>query len=136
MTNRGSGKARDVDGDGDGDGGREGETTLELYHMSSIGRGLVEALDEMVFNGTISPLLAAKVLKQFDKSIIEALRTKVHSKIRFKGHLDSYRYCDSVWTFDLKNASFKTDNGDVQAVDRIKIVACDAACAAIKSRQL
>ncbi|KAJ7539507.1 hypothetical protein O6H91_11G096900 [Diphasiastrum complanatum] len=128
---RGSGKGRD----GDGDGGRGGERTLELYRKSLIGRGLIAALDEMVIKGTISPLLAAKVLKQFDKSIIEALRTKVHSKISFKGNLHAYRYCDNVWTLDLKNASFKTDNDDVQVVDRVEIVACDAACVA-KSQQL
>ena len=42
-----------------------------------------------------------------------------------QGHLHTYRFCDNVWTFILENASFKTDN-DVLAVDRVKIVACDA----------
>ena len=42
-----------------------------------------------------------------------------------QGHLHTYRFCDNVWTFILENASFKTDN-DVTAVDRVKIVACDA----------
>ncbi|KAJ7296891.1 hypothetical protein O6H91_12G086400 [Diphasiastrum complanatum] len=84
-----------------------------------MGRGLIEALDEMVINGTISSLLAAKV----------------HSKISFKGHLHAYSYCDSVWTFNLTNASVKTNNDDVQAVDHVKIVACDAPCIA-KSWQL
>ncbi|KAJ7539932.1 hypothetical protein O6H91_11G115400 [Diphasiastrum complanatum] len=84
-----------------------------------MGRGLIEALDEMVINGIISSLLAAKV----------------HSKISSRGHLHAYRYCDSLWTFNLTNASFKTDNDDMQAVDRVKIVACDAPCVA-KSRQL
>lgn len=39
----------------------------ELYRKSSIGSSLVDALDELVTNGTISPLLAVKVLMQFDK---------------------------------------------------------------------
>lgn len=42
-----------------------------------------------------------------------------------QGHLHTYRFCDNVWTFILENASFKTDN-EVLAVDRVKIVACDA----------
>jgi transcription initiation factor TFIIA small subunit len=42
-----------------------------------------------------------------------------------QGHLHTYRFCDNVWTFILENASFKTDN-EVTAVDRVKIVACDA----------
>lgn len=39
----------------------------ELYRKSSIGMSLTDALDELVTNGTISPLLAVKVLMQFDK---------------------------------------------------------------------
>ncbi|XP_024396064.1 transcription initiation factor IIA subunit 2 isoform X2 [Physcomitrium patens] len=82
--------------------------SYELYRKSSIGMSLTDALDELVTNGTISPLLAVKVLMQFDR-----------------GHLHTYRFCDNVWTFILEQASFKTDN-DVTAVDRVKIVACDA----------
>jgi hypothetical protein len=42
-----------------------------------------------------------------------------------QGHLHTYRFCDNVWTFILENASIKTDN-EVIAVDRVKIVSCDA----------
>lgn len=42
-----------------------------------------------------------------------------------QGHLHTYRFCDNVWTFILENASFKTEN-ELQSVDRVKIVACDA----------
>jgi hypothetical protein len=41
--------------------------SYELYRKSSIGTSLTDALEEMVTNGTISPLLAVKVLMQFDK---------------------------------------------------------------------
>lgn len=41
--------------------------SYELYRKSSIGTSLTDALDELVTNGTISPLLAVKVLMQFDK---------------------------------------------------------------------
>lgn len=99
--------------------------SYELYRKSSIGMSLTDALDELVTNGTISPLLAVKVLMQFDRSMNEALSTKVKAKTSFKGHLHTYRFCDNVWTFILEQASFKTDN-DVTAVDRVKIVACDA----------
>ncbi|KAH9560944.1 hypothetical protein CY35_06G135900 [Sphagnum magellanicum] len=82
--------------------------SYELYRKSSIGTSLTDALEEMVTNGTISPLLAVKVLMQFDK-----------------GHLHTYRFCDNVWTFILENAVFKTDS-ESQSVDHVKIVACDA----------
>ncbi|CAK9878945.1 unnamed protein product [Sphagnum jensenii] len=99
--------------------------SYELYRKSSIGTSLTDALEEMVTNGTISPLLAVKVLMQFDKSMQDALQTKVKSKTNFKGHLHTYRFCDNVWTFILENAAFKTDN-ETQSVDHVKIVACDA----------
>ncbi|CAK9230082.1 unnamed protein product [Sphagnum troendelagicum] len=99
--------------------------SYELYRKSSIGTSLTDALEEMVTNGTISPLLAVKVLMQFDKSMQDALQTKVKSKTNFKGHLHTYRFCDNVWTFILENATFKTDN-ETQNVDHVKIVACDA----------
>ncbi|EFJ21211.1 hypothetical protein SELMODRAFT_233015 [Selaginella moellendorffii] len=99
--------------------------SLELYRKSTIGIGLTDALDEMVTNGSIPPLLAVRVLMQFDKSMGEALQSKVRAKTTFKGHLRTYRFCDNIWIFLLENATFKTDN-EVQHVDRVKIVACDA----------
>nr|ABK95340.1 unknown [Populus trichocarpa] len=79
----------------------------------------------MVQNGTLSPELAFQVLVQFDKSMTEALETKVKSKVSIKGHLHTYRFCDNVWTFILQDAMFK--NEDTQEnVGRVKIVACDS----------
>ncbi|OAE27787.1 hypothetical protein AXG93_2167s1160 [Marchantia polymorpha subsp. ruderalis] len=62
--------------------------SYELYRKSSIGTSLTDALDELVTNGTISPLLAVKVLMQFDKSMNDALQQKVKSKTTFKLHDD------------------------------------------------
>eukprot|EP00249_Psilotum_nudum_P026983 c34175_g1_i1 orf=434-754(-) len=97
----------------------------ELYRKATIGSSLTDALDELVTNGSISPILAVKVLMQFDKSMNEALQTKVKSKVNFKGHLHTYRFCDNVWTFFLENAVFKTE-AEIHSVDKVKIVACDA----------
>ncbi|CAM6107441.1 unnamed protein product [Calypogeia fissa] len=99
--------------------------SYELYRKSSIGMSLTDALDELVTNGTITPLLAVKVLMQFDKSMNDALSQKVKTKTNFKGHLHTYRFCDNVWTFILEKAEFKFD-GERVNVDRVKIVACDA----------
>lgn len=38
--------------------------------------------------------------------------------------MHNYRLCDEVWTFIIKNAVFKLDNGEVLPIDRAKIVAC------------
>ncbi|KAG6702238.1 hypothetical protein I3842_07G023100 [Carya illinoinensis] len=50
--------------------------TFELYRRSTI---LIETLDEMVQNSTLSPELAIQVLVQFDKSMTEALEDQVKS---------------------------------------------------------
>lgn len=43
-----------------------------------------------------------------------------------QGHLDTYRFCDEVWTFILKDVNFKLDNQQSLHSDRIKIVAMNA----------
>ncbi|WFD41908.1 Transcription initiation factor IIA subunit 2 [Malassezia psittaci] len=96
----------------------------EFYRQSSIGMQLTDALDELIQSGHINPILAMKVLEQFDKSISETLANQVKSKGTVKGHLHNYRLCDEVWTFIVKNAMFKLDNGETLPVDRVKIVAC------------
>jgi transcription initiation factor TFIIA small subunit len=43
-----------------------------------------------------------------------------------QGHLDTYRFCDEVWTFIIKDINFKLDNAVNLQSDRIKIVAMNA----------
>ncbi|KAG9297125.1 hypothetical protein G9A89_019406 [Geosiphon pyriformis] len=100
----------------------------ELYRTSSIGQALADSLDDLIKQGHITPQLAMKVLTQFDKSITEALETKVKNKATFKGgHLHTYRFCDEVWTFIIEKPNFRVDNNNEQVhVEKIKIVACNA----------
>lgn len=39
-----------------------------------------------------------------------------------QGHLDTYRFCDDVWTFIIKDITFKMDNSQQLTADKIKIV--------------
>ncbi|KAL9936472.1 hypothetical protein V8E36_004540 [Tilletia maclaganii] len=96
----------------------------ELYRRSSIGLQLTDALDELIQSGHINPVLAMKVLTQFDKSVADALGKSVKAKSNIKGHLHTYNSCDEVWTFIVKNAQLKLDNGDFLPVRKAKIVAC------------
>lgn len=61
------------------------------------------------------------------------------SRLTFKGDLDTYRFCDDVWTFIVKNVLIKMSDvsavgrdgngtGTVDSevtVDKFKIVACN-----------
>ncbi|XP_055342281.1 transcription initiation factor IIA subunit 2-like isoform X2 [Paramacrobiotus metropolitanus] len=104
----------------------------QLYRTTTLGSTLQESLDEMI---QITPSLALKVLQQFDKVINTALESRVKSRLNFKaGHLETYRFCDNVWTFILRDVEFKDNPGhghsDPVKVDKVKIVACDGKGAA------
>ncbi|KAF7040762.1 hypothetical protein CFC21_050639 [Triticum aestivum] len=98
---------------------------IELYRQSVIGVALIETLDEMVASGALSPDLAMAVVMQFDKSICHALDKHVESRATFMGgNLHTYRYCDSIWTLNLRNTTFM--NEEIETVHpKVKIVAYD-----------
>jgi transcription initiation factor TFIIA small subunit len=41
-----------------------------------------------------------------------------------QGNLRTYRLCDDVWTFIVKNPTFKMESNDMVSAPRIKIIAC------------
>ena len=97
-------------------------------------------------NRKIEPQLAMKIISNFDKAIADTLSEKVKSRMSFKvhqrllmwfrtkqqlttvlqGHLDTYRFCDEVWTFIIKDVKFKLDNTNTVEAERVKIVACQS----------
>lgn len=98
----------------------------ELYRRSSIGTALVEALDKLISDGLMEPQVAIRILGQYDRVISEQLRESVRARLTMKGHLQTYRCCDDVWTFIVKDVIFKLDDGEVINADNIKIVACNS----------
>ncbi len=40
--------------------------------------------------------------------------------------MDTYRFCDEVWTFIIKDVTFKMENSYQEKADRVKIVACQS----------
>jgi transcription initiation factor TFIIA small subunit len=49
---------------------------------------------------------------------------QVKSKTTLKGNLRTYRLCDDVWTFIIKNPSFKMESNELVGSNKIKIIAC------------
>ncbi|WVQ69242.1 transcription initiation factor IIA subunit 2 [Kwoniella sp. B9012] len=105
-----------------------GQSYYEFYRGSSIGTALTDALDELITQGDIPPQLAMRVLQQFDKSLTECLQKGVKNKTTVKGHLATYRLCDDVWTFVIKDPQFKMEGvgagAETVTAPKIKIVAC------------
>ncbi|OAL74775.1 hypothetical protein A7D00_0369 [Trichophyton violaceum] len=108
----------------------------ELYRGSSIGLSLTDTLDDLINEGRIEPQLAMKILSNFDRVITEVLADKVKCKLSFKGntprhfivqgHLDTYRFCDEVWTFLVKDVTFKLDDQSTLHAQKVKIVGCNS----------
>ncbi|KAI0478588.1 transcription initiation factor IIA [Xylariaceae sp. FL0804] len=103
------------------------QSFYELYRRSSVGSALTDTLDDLITDNRIDPQLAMKILANFDRAITETLQEKVRSRLNFKASLHTYRFCDEVWTFQLKNVTFKMENGgQVVSADKVKIVSCNA----------
>jgi transcription initiation factor TFIIA small subunit len=110
----------------------------ELYRRSTVGVTLTDALDTLISDEKIQPQLAMKILSNFDRIISENLKADASiakSRLTFKGDLDTYRFCDDVWTFIIKNVSIKlsdvtgdssSNNENEITVDKFKIVACNS----------
>lgn len=79
----------------------------------------------MIQEGRLAPQLAMKILTNYDRAAAEGLQEKVKAKLSFKGHLDTYRFCDEVWTFIIKDAAFKFENNETLTAEKIKIIACN-----------
>jgi len=92
----------------------------------SVGASMTDALDKFISDRKIEPQIAIKMLQHFDRVVAEVLNEKVKARMSFKGHLDTYRFCDEVWTFIIKDINFKLDNQQSLHSDRIKIVAMNA----------
>uniref|UniRef100_A0A9F2AYE2 Transcription initiation factor IIA subunit 2 n=1 Tax=Oncorhynchus mykiss TaxID=8022 RepID=A0A9F2AYE2_ONCMY len=93
----------------------------QLYRNTTLGNSLQESLDELIQTQQITPQLALQVLLQFDKAINTALANRVRNRVNFKGSLNTYRFCDNVWTFVLNDVEFR-EVTDLVKVDKVKIV--------------
>ncbi|QPG76198.1 Transcription initiation factor IIA small chain (TFIIA 13.5 kDa subunit) [Brettanomyces nanus] len=103
-----------------------GPSYYEFYRRSTVGTTLADALDTLIVDQRIQPQLAMKILANFDRVTSDNLRDIVKSKLSFKGHLHTYRFCDDVWTFVIKDVNVKFDDNETINVDRFKIVACNS----------
>ena len=114
----------------------------------SVGMALADTLDDLISSRRIEPQLAMRIMQNFDEAVAKVLADKVKARMTFKvsptegrscdkmrsgwsavadcgqGHLDTYRFCDEVWTFIIKNIHFKMDNQHQFDAEKIKIVAC------------
>ncbi|UJR12061.1 hypothetical protein I4U23_016239 [Adineta vaga] len=108
----------------------------QLYRKTTLGTTLQEILDQMISSGQLTEKAAGIVLSEFDRAINLAVDKRINKKIHFSAKLSTYRFCDNVWTFELKDFLVKESNQgqhntaaptpQIPRVDKVKIVACEA----------
>ncbi|KAK8219205.1 Transcription initiation factor IIA subunit 2 [Zalaria obscura] len=102
------------------------QKSYEIYRHTSIGYALADTLDELISSRRIEPQVAIKVIQNFDAVMAQVLGDRVKARMSFKGHLDTYRFCDEVWTFIIKDIKFKLDNSQQIEAEKVKIVSCQS----------
>ncbi|CAH8498062.1 unnamed protein product [Heterobilharzia americana] len=99
-------------------------TYHEMYRSTTLGTTLREALDEMLAHNLLQPGMDHKVMQKFDQCISNALAKRVKNRLSIRGHLNTYRNCDNVWTLVMNDVEIK-DSSAIMTVHKIKIVACE-----------
>ncbi|ORZ40387.1 transcription initiation factor TFIIA small subunit, partial [Catenaria anguillulae PL171] len=97
--------------------------TFFHYRNTTIGQTLTDALDDMIQAGTLQAPIANRVLTHFDRHIGTEL-AKLSTRGSFRAHLSTYRNCDDVWTFILRDVNFRLMGNEQVQADRVKIIAC------------
>ncbi|VDL94469.1 unnamed protein product [Schistocephalus solidus] len=98
------------------------ETYHEMYRRTTLGNTLQESLDEMLTHNLITSGCAMKVCFSHNNS----LSKRVKNRLFLKGHLNTYRNCDNVWTLVMNDVEIR-DASVLLHVDKVRHL-CDLYC--------
>jgi transcription initiation factor TFIIA small subunit len=95
-----------------------------MYEDTLLTKTFKESLGDLVEEGVLPVRLAQQLLSQFDRILFSTLDTKVPTTAQLTGTLDSYRYCDDVWTFVVADAVISVPGAEAEIPSKmIKITA-------------
>ena len=110
------------------------------YRKSELGVALYDALTDLVNEDIFPEELAMEAFNHYDVAMCKLLDTEVRTKIiEWNGTLAVYRFCEDVWQFFLKDATFKTQGNPVSEQiysKHVHIIACDGKEKKGKKRRL
>ena len=110
------------------------------YRKSELGVALYDALTDLVNEDVFPEELAMQAFNHYDMAMCKLLDTEVRTKIiEWNGKLAVYRFCEDVWQFFLKDATFKTQGNPVSEQihsKHVHIIACDGKEKKSKKRRL
>ncbi|KAG2393931.1 hypothetical protein C9374_003695 [Naegleria lovaniensis] len=109
------------------------QNLVGLYRHGTLGVQLQKALDQLKDQDKVSDTVVERVMKVFDKSICNALATKLNNKMTLKAdQCITFNFNNNVYVWTLKDVQVKLGNHKCSTLDYVKIVACDGTTAAAK----
>ncbi|KAF0982567.1 hypothetical protein FDP41_011497 [Naegleria fowleri] len=109
------------------------QNLVGLYRHGTLGVQLQKALDQLKEQDKVSDVVIERVMKVFDKSICNALATKLSNKMTLKAdQCITFNFNNNVYVWTLKDVQVKLGNHKCSMLDYVKIVACDGTTAAAK----
>ena len=110
------------------------------YRKTQLGVALYDTLTALVNDDVFPEELAMQAFNHYDMAVCKLLDTEVRTKIvEWKGELAVYRFCEDVWQFFLKEATFKTQGNPASEQvfsEHVHIIACDGTDKKTKKRRL
>ena len=87
--------------------------SLTLYRQSSLGKTLLEVLEELQKEDKISNEMLSKTLEIFDRVICEEISKSKKQKASIKAQVTSFKNCDDIWIFYGKNVSVTIEKSNI-----------------------
>ncbi|KAL7670455.1 hypothetical protein ACOME3_005390 [Neoechinorhynchus agilis] len=106
----------------------------ELYRYTTIGTTLQEVLTDLIQTDKLPRNVENDILEIFDNVVSDAMFPAVKNRVSFHGHLNSYRFCENVWTLFFDNFELREGQGSHRA-HHMKVVACDGRTSRPRTRK-
>jgi len=122
----------------------------DVYRECTLGRSLGESLDELIGKEEIPVAVREQIMRLYDAAMCKQLKAmcqppeqarrnsqskpeQLHARIE-DGQLETYRFYNGSWTFDLKQARFKAPSQGKSSRDiqNVHVVAVDATVAELE----
>ena len=124
----------------------------DVYRGSTLGKALAASLDELIASQDIPASMREQVMRLYDAAMCEQLKDgqlqvrgkadQLHGRIE-DGKLETYRFVNGNWTFDMKQARLKGHafnsshssgfvNRDGRVIENLHVAAVDEKQAALE----
>ncbi|KAL2132479.1 hypothetical protein VTI74DRAFT_3753 [Chaetomium olivicolor] len=96
----------------------------QLYRSGTLGTTLIDAIDDFIVEGGLTPQDAAKLLEAFDKAMYQKMPPLISHdhELKMQGHLETYGFCDEVWRFKITDFTMTFPSGEMIPMDKLHIL--------------